>query len=89
MSEKCAKCANISFSNLPDQLVLEDSIGTRVDAVSGLSADVSHCEVVPLKQFARAGKRGHYLSYGACFIDQDSVIPSLSVDSISHKVTKD
>jgi hypothetical protein len=49
VSEKCAKCANVSFSNLPDQLVLEDSVGINVASVSGLSADVSNCEIVPLK----------------------------------------
>jgi predicted nucleic acid-binding Zn-ribbon protein len=57
---KCVKCSNHSFSNLPDQLVPAECVGDRNLPASNPVADVSNCEIVPLKQFARAGKRGHY-----------------------------
>jgi hypothetical protein len=72
-SEQCARCANSSFVNLSDQLV--DGDGSVVDAdelpvrVVDVSADVSTCEVVPLKQFVRGGKRGHYSTFGVCMLD--------------------
>jgi predicted nucleic acid-binding Zn-ribbon protein len=46
---KCVKCANVSFSNLPDQLVTEDSVGNISAPILSTSADVSTCEIVPLK----------------------------------------
>ncbi len=65
----CKKCANNSFAHLENQLV--DSAGDVVD-----SADVSNesvfallPEIVPLSQFARAGKRGHYLSAGVVMLE--------------------
>jgi hypothetical protein len=74
VDSKCAKCANVSFSNLPDQLVTEDVVSHVFVPVVNVSDDVSNCEVVPLKVFARAGKRGHYESYGLCFIDSESSV---------------
>jgi predicted nucleic acid-binding Zn-ribbon protein len=72
VDSKCAKCANVSFSHLHGQLVKEDVVSHVFAPVGNVSDDVSNCEVVPLKVFARAGKRGHYESYGLCFIDSDT-----------------
>jgi predicted nucleic acid-binding Zn-ribbon protein len=89
VSGKCLKCSNHSFKNLPDQLVSSECVGDRVLSTSDPVADVSNCEIVPLKQFARAGKRGHYLSFGVCMIDAESAIPSLDVSKLSNNLTKD
>jgi hypothetical protein len=46
---KCFRCANASFTHLSDQLVSEDFVGDRSKPVCSTSADVSSCEIVPLK----------------------------------------
>jgi hypothetical protein len=66
-----------------------ECVGDRILPVADPVANVSNCEIVPLKQFARAGKRGHYLSYGVCVIDGESSLPSLDVEVISNTLTKD
>jgi hypothetical protein len=79
----------VSFTHLSDQLVTEDYVGNSSAPIFSTSADVSNCEIVPLKQFARAGKRGHYLSYGVCVIDSESAMPSLDVSKMTNALTKD
>jgi hypothetical protein len=49
VNDKCSKCVNRSFVNLPAQLVNEDCVSTRVEPVVHVSADVSSCEIVPYK----------------------------------------
>jgi hypothetical protein len=46
---KCSRCANASFTHLSDQLVSVDNVGNRSEPILSTSADVSTCEIVPLK----------------------------------------
>ncbi len=66
----CKKCLNVSFVNLENQQ--RDCTGSIVDDGDINANDVGKPpEIVPLHQFTRAGKRGHYLSCGMIVIDND------------------
>ena len=72
---KCAKCANSSFAHFQDQL--RDSSGSVVGDADLATVAKSpaidardQLEIVPLKVFTRAGKRGHYLSCGVVMLEQ-------------------
>ncbi len=67
----CKKCLNSSFANLANQL--RYLTGSVVDAADINASDVSEPpEIVPLHQFTRAGKRGHYVSCGMVVIENNS-----------------
>ena len=69
----CKKCLNTSFANLENQL--RDSAGSIVDDADVNANDVSKPpEIVPLHQFTRAGKRGHYVSCGMVVIENDPAV---------------
>jgi hypothetical protein len=50
------------------------------------SADVA-AEIVPLKQFVRAGKRGHYLNFGVCVLDTHECARVPSVADVSAVIS--
>lgn len=44
-------------------------------------------EIVPLKQFVRAGKRGHYLNFGVCVLDTHECARVPSVADVSAVIS--
>ncbi len=66
----CNNCLNTSFENFENQL--QDFTGSVVDDADVNASDVSKPpEIVPLHQFTRAGKRGHYVSCGMVVIENN------------------
>ena len=58
---KCKRCVNNSFVGTAAQQGVNNDSVTADISTTRLSGEI---EVVPLNQFTRAGKRGHYEYFG-------------------------